>query len=367
MTRKQLVCIAFLGCACSGMPLVAADNAPRPPSVLRFQSVSINDDPRAIGGEICKVLVPAGWRVQGGPQWDFTRTANPCELSLTFTNPTGVERIATYPQSIYYWNGAGVPARGTMYLGARVEPPIEDPAQAIMTVIVPQHRRELRNAKVAGTQELPQLAKAVLAAAPPAPPGIGVSVRAAKVRFQYEVNGTPVDEDVYAALGVVVVPGRFINWELEQVCSIRGPRGRLSELENIYTVIQKSSIPNLHWFNQYTQVCDRLKQMQQYAIDQAMVRSQIITQTQKEVSATIRGAYENRQASMDRISRARSEATRGVTRYDIGGGESVELPTGYNHAWKGNNGQYIISSDPGFDPNRGSKDTWTEVFPTSPR
>jgi hypothetical protein len=36
----------------------------------------------------------------------------------------------------------------------------------------------------------------------------------------------------------------------------------------------------------------------------------------------------------------------------------VELPSGYNHAWSNNNGEYIVSDNPNFNPNVGSNLDW---------
>jgi hypothetical protein len=66
---------------------------------------------------------------------------------------------------------------------------------------------------------------------------------------------------------------------------------------------------------------------------------------------------------MDRISQARSDTMRGIARYDIGGGEHVELPNNYQHAWRGENGQYIVSNDPLYNPNTdpNSGTNWTQL------
>ena len=81
------------------------------------------------------------------------------------------------------------------------------------------------------------------------------------------------------------------------------------------------------------------------------MRSKIISQMNDDVSATIRSSYEKTQATYDRLSEARSQTTRGVTPYDAGSGYKVELPSEYSHAWRTDNGQYIVSDNPNYNPN----------------
>jgi len=57
--------------------------------------------------------------------------------------------------------------------------------------------------------------------------------------------------------------------------------------------------------------------------------------------------------SSDRLSRERSEAIRGVETYnDPYYGGSVQLDSSYNHAWQLNDGTYVLTDDPSFNPYR---------------
>lgn len=39
----------------------------------------------------------------------------------------------------------------------------------------------------------------------------------------------------------------------------------------------------------------------------------------------------------------------------------VELPSGYGNAWTNGLGEYVLSDEPGFDPNRGSDQDWRKI------
>ncbi len=87
--------------------------------------------------------------------------------------------------------------------------------------------------------------------------------------------------------------------------------------------------------------------------------SRIISQTNSQISDMIMDSYNQRQATMDRLSNQFSQAIRGVDEYsDPLSGRDVELPGGYGHAWSNALGEYIVTDDPNFNPNIGSNATW---------
>lgn len=64
----------------------------------------------------------------------------------------------------------------------------------------------------------------------------------------------------------------------------------------------------------------------------------------------------------DKVSQKFSDNTLGIDRYFNPHEEKeVELPSGYNHAWCNNNGEYIMSDDPNFNPNEGSNLHWESM------
>jgi hypothetical protein len=59
------------------------------------------------------------------------------------------------------------------------------------------------------------------------------------------------------------------------------------------------------------------------------------------------------------VSQKFSDNTLGIDRYyDPHEGKEVKLPSGYNYAWSNNNGEYIMSDNPNFNPNVGSNLHW---------
>jgi hypothetical protein len=61
----------------------------------------------------------------------------------------------------------------------------------------------------------------------------------------------------------------------------------------------------------------------------------------------------------DKVSQKFSDNTLGIDRYsDPHGGGEVELPSGYTQAWSNNNGEYILSESPSYNPNENSNLHW---------
>jgi len=74
-------------------------------------------------------------------------------------------------------------------------------------------------------------------------------------------------------------------------------------------------------------------------------------------------SWPKRSEAYDRIFDSYSQSLRGVeTCSDPVSSRQVELPTGYRHAWS-NGSDYVLSDDPGFNPNTGSGQSWTEIHP----
>jgi hypothetical protein len=74
--------------------------------------------------------------------------------------------------------------------------------------------------------------------------------------------------------------------------------------------------------------------------------------------------WKARQQAEDRASREFSEYIRGTENYhDPSSGHQVELPGGHEHVWGNSLGEYMLSNDAGFDPNRHSSTDWVAIEP----
>lgn len=330
---------------------------------LQFEKASVMDRPDMIGGEVVSMLIPSGWQIEGGMVWR-ANPATPAALAARVFNPAGAEQIEFFPAQSYSWGGmlpyTGFP-EGSMYLGNEVRPPVSDPFQYIQNYILPRLRSD-RSCRIVASENLPELAEAVRRANPDQG-GMSAQVGAGKLRVEYEQNGVLCEEDIYCALIVVPIPGgNMAIWTTDYMCGMRAEKGRLDEVEKQYfnTIVRSFQI-NPQWFNRYIQLVQALIQQQNRQVQQAGELSRIISRTHAEISDMNMRAYEERQASYDRINENFSRTMRGVDVYNDPDGTRVELPSGYGNAWRGPNGQYIVTESPGFNPNVELNGNWTQL------
>jgi hypothetical protein len=331
---------------------------------VRFKRYSVKDD-AGIGGEAFSMLVPEGWRVQGGVAWRL-HPAMPAYLAMKVINPNSPEILEAYPTLPFVWTEGGIPffAPGSIYLGNEVCQPVDDPIDYTKRFLLPRFRPELRDAKVVATEYLPKVAEAVAAA--DQEPGVQKVFRASRVRIEYAQQSRVIEEDMYCVLSRVDIPQtRTTFWGTDRNYSFRAEKGKLDERTKVFQTMVASIKPNLEWFNRYRQLVQMLVQNQLRQIRQVGELSRYISQTSSEISELSRQAYENRQASQERINQQFSQYIRGVDEYrNPFDNRPVELPSGYREAWVNPSGEYVLSDDPNFDPNIGSTANWQRMNKT---
>jgi hypothetical protein len=123
--------------------------------------------------------------------------------------------------------------------------------------------------------------------------------------------------------------------------------------------IASSTRINLQWFNAYLQVWEMWKANVMQSIQNAGNLSRYIAGINNQITAMNRQAWEQQQASHDRISRRFSEYIRGVDTYQNPvTNQPVQLPGGYGRAWTNALGEYIVSDSASYNPNIGSSTNW---------
>jgi len=333
--------------------------------ILRFKKVSIKDQPNMIGGEAFSFLAPVDWQVDGGLVWRPHPTM-PAAVSMRVRNPKGLEQLESFPTVAFSWGGylpvTGFP-QGSIYLGNEVQPPVRDAIAFVKERLLPRMRGNVP-AKVVKTEALPKLAEAARAAEPSPPYGGPQMVfTAGRVRIEYEVNGQPVEEDLYCVLNSMALPtGNMTIQIADKLSGLRAPKGKLDEATKLFETMIYSTRINLEWFNQYSQLVQALTQAQMNQIRAAGELSRYISRTSSEISDMMRQSYEQRQASQDRINKNWSQYMRGVDEYhDPVAGRPVELPSGYKNAWVSGSGEYIVTDSVNFNPNVELNGNWQKL------
>jgi hypothetical protein len=169
-----------------------------------------------------------------------------------------------------------------------------------------------------------------------------------------------MEEDVYCVLSYTSAPAvQSVYWSPEQLYSIRAERGQLDQKTKLMQAIVSSTRINLQWYNAYLQVWEMWKANVMQSIQNAGHLSRYIAGINNQITATNREAWEQQQASYDRISRRFSEYTRGVDTYhNPVTNQPIQLPGGYGRAWTNSLGEYIVSDSSSYNPNIGSSTNW---------
>jgi hypothetical protein len=138
----------------------------------------------------------------------------------------------------------------------------------------------------------------------------------------------------------------------------------------------KSIRMNPRWFQAYQtesrrilqeriamqQALQQMAAVQRASFQRSMHRLSDVSRTISETGDMVMAGYENRSASYDRMSDNWSQAMRGVDSYVTpGGGTSVELPGGYEHAWTNGLGEYVVTDSSFLNPNDFASGSWERL------
>lgn len=351
-------------------PRTRAGEAPGGAAALRLKTVQCVDQ-QGIGIEACRMLIPVDWVFEGGVQWLLNNPGMPAVLAFRARNQANTEAFEVFPNISFYWTNNPMVHMtfpiGALYFGNEVRPPM-GAQQMLREIVLPRYRGNAPGLQIVREEHLPDLAQQVGASAQ-STPGAMTSADGARVRVRYSTGAQRAEEEIYGVVEVthVSMPAMFgsvehIYWMADYLFSFRAPEGALDGLAELFWTITRSFRLNPQWYSRYLQVSQYLIQNQIQQIQHTGQLSRIISQTSSQISDMMMESWQHRQATMDRISENFSQAIRGVDEYYNPFDErGVELPGGHNYAWCNALGEYILTDDPGFNPNIGSNLTWQQM------
>ncbi len=365
-------------------PLQSA--APDRSGLFRFQTFSIMDDPRHIGGEAYRILAPVDWRVEGSVMWK-NAASDPAAPWVKLIGPAHQE-IGVLPPIAFIWNPKLLGARfrpGSFYAGTEVQEPILDPGRCIKTIVIGRYLHNLASADAVKEEPLPDLAEAGRLKYPQ-PEYRNAVFQAGKMRFEFIENGVPMEEDVYvltAAVQFQVGPTVSTMWAPDEIRYSKAPKGTLDAQLPLFETAMFSLRPNLQWWARVQEVSQELARLQMQASDSAASRAvqqqmasadraielhRLNNKANQQISDIIIKGYQNRQATMDRINERWDRTVRQVEVYrNPTTGDHVELPSGYNSGWVNKSGEYIVTGSVSYDPNSASNGAWTRLDKVNPQ
>ena len=160
-----------------------------------------------------------------------------------------------------------------------------------------------------------------------------------------------------ALTGVDTPFGRQIWWWLDPVVALRAPLGRLDESLPLLVTVAGTMRMTDEWARWRADLVGQLLRIgREIAEDDRRTAaniSRIISNTHSEVTDIMNRGFRARSAMNERGQERAVNAVRGTEQY-VGGGSSVpvELPANYANVYTNGNGEYLLTDDRFYDPNR---------------
>jgi hypothetical protein len=327
--------------------------------VLRFQPTTFID-PMAGGVEAVSVLVPEGWVASGGIEWlpAWSRTAH---VSTYVSDPQTGIAIAWLPiqDFIHFRPPAGLDAPvGGNYQGKAFVPLIRDPERFVRSFWMPSPLGHLAEATLIGQRSLPAVAEQFLA-------GYGGSAEAEAwaLRYAYEVDGQPWEQDVVFAL-LWSTQGDLTSWFVNFATTVSGPAGSLDEHHGTIATIIASQTTTPAWEATYRLVQRLFYQGIQQQMADTVRFGELLAQYREESAQLQAEVVAERWASQDRVAQERRDILGGVANYvDPRSGQIVQLPVGWNSYWVNQQGEYLAAEVGSPDAGQLLSQGWLELTP----
>jgi hypothetical protein len=334
-------------------------------------------DRNGFGYEAFRVLVPKGWHFKGGVSWDYNKFPAEVSTAFTITSPDGGSVLEQFPRINLFWSQD----QNMQFSYSRAGIEIVQPMRAIeflKNFFIPRFRSKVSSLKVIQTQDLPELAQQtrdlaqlqlnIFGQISPFQFAYELRADAGRLKMEYSRGGNRIVEDVTVAVTYMVsyLPSMYggtvqgITW-IPIVTSFRAPEREIDNRIKIFKIITDSRRDNPVWAENCLKLSATVTRDQLRRQRAIFNRMQQISRTQSEIGDMIMDSYQKRNDAYDRIFDNYSQAIRGVDSYaDPINNWKIELPTGYDNAWT-NGSDYIISDDPGFNPNIGSTQDWQRM------
>lgn len=364
--RMMLLAAVIFSCRfASSQQLSAGHEADA--DILRYKKFTYLDQ-KGTGIEAFSFLMPADWKFEGGMQWILDNPAMPSVTAFRVYNPVGKEQFEVFPNHCYFWTNNQqqllITPPGSRYFGSTVMQPVSA-EEALLNIILPEFRYGFQALNVINHENVPELPQ-ILGAGSQAGGGVISAATGAKLRVSYIMDDVTMEEEFYAVVETISFPiqsmyGTFYNtiWYIDYIFSFKAEKGELENNTKVFQTITSSFKLNPEWYAKYSNVIEYMAQQKISQIRSIGEFSRMLSRMSDQMSEDKMQQFKARGEVYDNVSQKFSDNMLGIDRYyDPFEEREVELPSGYNHAWSNNNGEYILSDNPNFNPNVGSNLHW---------
>lgn len=297
------------------------------------------------------LFTPEGWRAQGGVLWgrEYLCT-NGYAFNWMAVSPDGMQAIAVLPQERWETNNYGA-APSTPGCQSAPYTNVQQYLQGLA-------QRWRPGARAIDYRPRPDIARDFAQLNQTTPTAMGeirTWVEAGELLFAYADRGVEMRGVVSAAAVFTLMRSHngmggsmdALTGATFPVWAASAPNGRLNL--GFLEAIRRSIKTNPQWERR---ISGHNVAIAQVAIEESRKRADMIARSNAEISRIRQEAWSAYQESADRRAREFGELIRGVETYTDGyaPGGSVELSRNYDHAWRMNDGSYILTNDASFDP-----------------
>ncbi len=322
---------------------------------LRLRPVQVMDT-QGFGRPLvaATILVPTHWQTRGGVVWQLNNSGcgkNNPHYNWSAIAPDGAGMISLLPDETWTGNSNGIQS-------GQCPNVMTNNAREVVLNYIQRYRP---NSQIIQYYDRTSDVKDVFAGIQPSRrDAFGNETRqwygAGQALISYQVGAATVREIIGTAVlftamsmqgGYGMPAQQYLTIGILPGYAMRMPEGQLDL--NQAEMIRKSIRPGKEWNQEMARHRAKIAGINRKG---AMNRSRIIAKSNREISEINRKSWENTQKSNDRMHREFSEYVRGVETYDDPNSSTgtVELDNTYDHAYRLDNGDYVLTNDHSFNP-----------------
>lgn len=327
------------------------------------------------------ILVPAGWRFEGGVRWNPSCIDNFVTFSGRVTAPNtasvdfGPNLVCRYAddETLRF---AGERLGGIGHDGLLIRAAPRRAGEAVLEVVLPRLRQSAtklvvlsadyhRAAEEAFAKTIrPLLAQQETMNASMRATGMRTDVwyHCERVRVRYVEDGKTWEEELHCTIAgfdttmkLPTMQRTMGSWWLSDLRTMRAPQGELEEQLAALSCVARSLRPTPQWTTAIQGIQKRIAEIRrrgQLAILDTMRKArEDMRRTNEEISRSQLDSWRQDQAARDRVFTAMNNSVRGVDDYRTQDGDTIAVESHYAHVFRSGDGSVIATNDPVYDPN----------------
>ncbi len=374
-SRIAIAALAMVLCACSGekTDMPSSEDVAQPRAAVDMREAQQRDLAPYSGKAVrlapsvimdwtgfnqpmvaATMFVPHGWTTEGGVEWgDSYACTNGYGYRWQASSSDKLNGIAILPQQKWEWNANGAPVQPGCPIAQITT--VEDYISTLVSLIMPQ----AKILKSYPRSDVEQQFASINSQNDTGFQFTQTTLDAGEAIISYSENGVEMRGVISAAViynyvrtggGQYGYGPPIETWSGFAIPSFAAFAPASTFDLALYEGIRRSFTADPNW---EAAIAGHNSAMNRIATKGIMDRAKISQQSYEDIRQISQSAWDNQQKSSDVRAREFSEYIRDVETYDDSSSMtgSTELSAGYNHAWRLNDGTYVLTNDPSFNPN----------------